>query len=61
MGYVFNADTAQQSGRYGYGYGYGYGRYSRYGGYGHYSGYSRYSRKLRGAGKAADKDGRILK
>ena len=61
MGYVFNADTARQSGRYGYGYGYGYGRYSRYGGYGHYSGYSRYSRKLRGAGKAADKDGRILK
>ena len=61
MGYVFNADTARQSGRYGYGYGYGYVRYSRYGGYGHYSGYSRYSRKLRGAGKAADKDGRILK
>ena len=61
MGYVFNGDTSQKTGKYGYGYGYGYGRYSRYGSYGHYGGYSRYSRKLKETGKKKDEDGRVIK
>ena len=65
MGYVFNGDINQKTGRYGYGYGYsygyghGYGKYSQYGRYG--GGYLRYGRKLKDTGKTEDESGRIIK
>ena len=65
MGYVFNGDINQKTGRYGYGYdysygyGHGYGKYSQYGRYG--GGYLRYGRKMKDTGKTEDESGRIIK
>ena len=59
MGYVFNGDVNQKTGRYGYGY--GYGKYGRYGRYGHYGSYSRYGKKLKDTGRTEDDYGRVIK
>lgn len=61
MGYVFNGDVNQKTGRYGYGYGYGYGKYGRYGRYGRYGSYSRYGKKLKDTGRTEDDYGRVIK